>query len=708
MGILIVASKANSALLLPTLLAAAYLTLIGPEQIAVKYEDVESLGTDDEKLVFITNDGDRLLDDAVIRYFLGRNELLAGGKNDLVSEWLGRCEALAAVDFKSLDKPIRELEAHLTLRSYIVGYTLTLADIAVWGVLCGNRVVFTLRRNSININRWFDFIESSNPWISEVVVSLLNTAKQRKAAGSAAGGSYNIGLKNAENGVVTRFPPEPSGYLHIGHAKAALLNDYFAHEYTTSRGALLCRFDDTNPSKESEEFQDSILHDLSLLGVFPDRISYSSDYFQQMYEACVKLIKDRKAYADDTIKEIMQDQRMDGTPSARRDISVEESLARFEDMKTGSEEGLKWCIRAKISVDDPNKALRDPVIYRCNPQPHHRTGTTWKIYPSYDLCAPFLDSFEMVTHALRTNEYRDRNAQYHWMQEAMGLRKVEIWDFSRLNFVKTVLSKRKLTMIVEKGIVWGWDDPRMPTIRGIRRRGMTIPALREFILKQGPSQNIVNLDWTKFWATNKKYIDPVAPRHTAIPKQDAVVAHVTGIEATSSVDKPKHAKNPDVGLKKVFYSKEILFDQADAQLLRLNEEVTLMNWGNAVVINISKDNNTGKVLSLNLELHLENDVKKTEKKVTWLAKDPPENMIPVELVSFDYLITKDKIEKDDDIDQYLNYASEFRTEAWADYNLAAVAEDDIIQFDRVGFFRVDRAYKDGEPAILFNIPTGKA
>lgn len=314
-----------------------------------------------------------------------------------------------------------ELESHLTLRSYIAGYSLTLADIAAWGTLRGNKVATNLRRNYINISRWFEFIEISNPWISIVVADLSNCARQRKAAASAAGANYNIGLKNTANGIVTRFPPEPSGYLHIGHAKAALLNDYFAHEYLgpESPGVLICRFDDTNPSKESAEFQASILQDLALLGIRPDRISYSSDYFQQMYEGCVKLVQQGKAYADNTPKDVMSDQRGKGIPSAYRDMSVDESIAQLEKMKAGS--GLEWCIRAKISVDDPVKCLRDPVIYRCNLQPHHRTGTSWRVYPTYDFCTPFLDSLEGVTHALRTNEYRDRNLQYAWIQEALGV-----------------------------------------------------------------------------------------------------------------------------------------------------------------------------------------------------------------------------------------------------------------------------------------------
>jgi glutamyl-tRNA synthetase len=374
-----------------------------------------------------------------------------------IHEWLGRSADLTVTDFKSLEMPMKELESHLTLRSYIVGHSLTTADVGVWGALRGNKVFHGVRGKYVNVSRWFEFIQDSNPWITPAVEGLYATVRQRRTAASAAGGNYNIGLKNTENGIVTRFPPEPSGYLHIGHAKAALLNDYFAHEYAGANGSgvLICRFDDTNPSKESQEFQDSILQDLALLGVTPDRLSYSSDYFQQMYEGCLRLILEGKAYADDTNKEVMRDQRKDGIASVRRGLSVEDSLARFEDMKTGSEEGLRWCIRAKISVDDTNKALRDPVIYRCNLHPHHRTGVAWKIYPTYDFCAPFLDSFENVTHALRTNEYRDRNAQYYWVQDALGFQRVEIWDFSRLNFIKTVLSKRKLTQLVEQGVVWG-------------------------------------------------------------------------------------------------------------------------------------------------------------------------------------------------------------------------------------------------------------
>jgi glutamyl-tRNA synthetase len=501
----------------------------------------------------------------------------------------------------------------------------------------------------------------------------------------------------------------PSGYLHIGHAKAALLNDYFAHE--AYRGKMICRFDDTNPTKENSEFEDAIMRDLELMGIKPDVTSHSSDYFQTMYDYCVTMIREGKAYADDTEQEIMREERMNGIASRRRDMSVEENLARFAEMKAATEEGLRWCIRAKIDpVDNPNKAMRDPVIYRCNLTPHHITGTTWKIYPTYDFCVPILDSIEGVTHALRTIEYKDRNPQYDWIQDALHLRKVHIWDFSRMNFVRTLLSKRKLTKFVNDGVVWGWDDPRFPTIRGIRRRGMTIPALREFILKQGPSRNIVNLDWTIFWATNKKYIDPVSPRHTVVIKEHAVPCNIRGARAAAHVEeKPRHNKNPGLGAKRVVYSPKVLIDQEDAQSFARDEEITLMNWGNAIVRSITHSLDPlalGKITSIDLDLNLAGDVKSTSKKITWLSTEGQE-LIPVEMVDFDFLITKEKIEDGDNVDDFINPHTEFRTEGLADCNVAGLEEDDIIQFERKGYFRVDRAFEHGKPAILFAIPTGK-
>jgi len=446
------------------------------------------------------------------------------------------------------------------------------------------------------------------------------------------------------------------------------------------------------------------------MGVKPDKTSHTSDFFEVLYQYAIRTIKEGHAYADDTDQLTMRDERMNGIASKNRDRSVEENLAAFEEMKKGTEAGRKWCIRAKMSVDNPNKAMRDPVIYRCpNPDedgneiPHHRTGFTWKMYPSYDFACPIVDSLEGVTHALRTTEYTDRNPQYQWFLDTLKLRHVYMWDFARMDFIRTFLSKRKLTKLVDAGKVWGWDDPRMPTIRGVRRRGVTIPALRDFILKQGPSRNIVVMDWTNFWASNKKEIDPVAPRHTAVEVKDAVKATVTnGPETAYTEDKPKHGKNPAVGLKKVAYSKSLILDQVDAKSFKEGEEITIMNWGNAFVRKIV---GSDLITELELELHLEGDVKKTDKKVTWLSTS--QDLIPAEVWEFDYLITKDKLEKEDNWEDFLNPESATKTDVLCDSNVVELKENDIIQLERKGYFRVDAAAKDGKPAVLFGIPTGK-
>ncbi|KAL8866208.1 MAG: hypothetical protein Q9174_006436, partial [Haloplaca sp. 1 TL-2023] len=680
MASLTIASKANQAVTLPPLLLASYANESNPNaKVNIAFEDVEKLQQEDAPFALTkanAGSSDPIIKD-LTQVLMHTFKALKGKDDDLIKEWARRADSLAPTDFKSVEGPLLELDSHLTLRSYVVGYALTPADLVIWGAIRGNKVAYAAIKKGamVNVTRWFKFIEETNLWIAPAVQSLNAHAQERKVAKSKEGANYDISLPDTDKGVVTRFPPEPSGYLHIGHAKAALLNDYFAHEMY--KGTLICRFDDTNPSKEKEEFQDAIVEDLALMGIKPDKTSYTSNYFQELYDQCVKLLKDGKAYADDTERETMQHERMHGIQSKRRDASIAENLSRFEEMKKGNEEGVRWCVRAKMSVDNPNKAMRDPVVYRCNPEPHHRTGDKWKIYPTYDFACPIVDSMEGITHALRTMEYRDRNPQYQWMLDSLNLRKVHIWDFARMNFIRTLLSKRKLTKFVESGIVWGWDDPRFPTIRGIRRRGMTIDALREFILKQGPSRNIVNLDWTLFWATNKKYIDPVAPRHTAIAKDHAVTATVKGARvAPFTEDKPKHGKNPELGTKKVAYSSEILIDQADAQAFAEDEEITLMNWGNAIVRSITHSLNPlqrSTVTALELELHLQGDVKKTKQKVTWLAMQGQE-LIPVDLVDFDFLITKDKLEEEDNVDDFLTPKTEFRTEAVADGNVAELKE----------------------------------
>ncbi|CAG7920730.1 unnamed protein product [Penicillium olsonii] len=614
--------------------------------IDVVFEDTTVLTGAENSTIRFQGDGKSVTGAvAIIQELCAYFPFLAGKDSKVEKLWISHRESFETLDFKTLDPILQRLNTHLILRSFITA-------------------VAALKKGTlVNLNRWYKFIEELCPWAILAVESLNATAREKKLAKAKDGANYDIALKNTENGVATRFPPEPSGYLHIGHAKAALL-----------------------------EFQDAILEDLALMaGIHPDKVSYTSDYFNQLHDYCVKIIQSGNAYADDTDKVTMKDQRWDGLPSQRRDLSPDESLAHFAEMKKGTPEGLRWCIRAKISVDDTNKAMRDPVIYRCNPAHHHRTGDSWVIYPTYDFACPIVDSIEGVTHALRTIEYRDRNPQYQWMLDTLGLRTVQVWDFARMNFIRTLLSKRKLTKLVESGVVWGWDDPRFPT----------------FILKQGPSKNVTLFDWALIWATNKKHIDPIASRYTAIETEDRVEATVTGGPVTPCTEKrQKHAKNTALCEKDVALSSSVILEQVDAQSFQENEEITLMNWGNVIVRKIATNISTGKVTHLDLELHLAGDVKKTNKKVTWLSAEG-QNLVPTELVDFDYLLKKDSLNKEDILEEFLNFNTEFRVDALAESSVSNVQVGDIIQFDRKGFYRVDQAPAAGVPGIFFNIPTGK-
>ncbi|KAL5519726.1 hypothetical protein ACEPAG_1386 [Sanghuangporus baumii] len=615
-------------------------------------------------------------------------------------------------DFNTLVAALDTLDDRLALRTFLDGNELTVADWLVWGAIKGSLKPLGIMKGGKHphLLRWFTYIETLPT--TQAALSELAEAKSRgaKAEKGKAASSFALGLENAEMGkVVTRFPPEPSGYLHIGHLKAAILNQYFAEMY---KGRLIIRFDDTNPSKEKEEFEDAILDDLAELNIHGDVITHTSDYFDQLYDYAVQMIKGGNAYVDDTEREIMKHERMHGIKSRNRDLSIEENLKRFQWMKEGSEEGVRNCLRAKISWTNPNKAMRDPVIYRCNPESHHRTGDKWKMYPTYDFACPIIDSYEGVTHALRTNEYRDRNVQYQWVLDALKLRKVYIWDFSRINFVYTFLSKRKLRDCLAAGLAHGWDDPRFPTFRGMRRRGMTCEALRQFMLAQGPSQNQVLLEWDSIWTINKKIIDPIAPRFCAIATEKMVEVTVKGGPGQPEVKElPKHKKNPDVGTKKTVYSNTILLEQEDAKTFAEGEEITLMDWGNAIVRSISRSTAVD-VTHIDLDLNLAGDFKSTEKKITWLSKPTPSTpLVPVTLLDYDYMVTKRKLEKEENIADVGNPNTEFRVEAVADANVLSLNVRDIIQFERKGYFILDKIIKEEgrEKRLEFiQIPDGRA
>ncbi|KAG0592616.1 hypothetical protein KC19_1G267300 [Ceratodon purpureus] len=614
------------------------------------------------------------------------------------------------------------VNGYLALRTFLVGDDLSIADITVIAHLARVGARWESLRKSTkypNLARWYNCILAQYPAVADVLPrrggGKPGAETEKGLSKSSAGdvlaeakekvdGSFEVDLPGAEMGkVCTRFPPEPSGYLHIGHAKAALLNQFFAQKY---KGRLIIRFDDTNPSKEKDEFVESILHDLETLGVKGDVITYTSDYFPELMTMCEKLIKEGKAYADDTEREQMQSERKDMLESKCRNQTVEANLKMWQEMVAGSEKGVKCCIRAKMDMTNANATLRDPVYYRCNPTPHHRVGSKYKVYPTYDFACPYVDSIEGVTHALRSSEYHDRNDQYYRVLEDMQLRRVHVWDFSRLNFVYTLLSKRKLQWFVDNGRVEGWNDPRFPTVQGIIRRGLTIEALKQFILSQGASKNLNLMEWDKLWTINKKIIDPVCPRHTAVISEGKVLLDLSnGPETPFTRVILRHKKYEEAGKKATAFTKRIWLDLADATTVSEGEEVTLMDWGNAFIRKIERDQN-GNVTGLKGELHLEGSVKVTKLKLTWLPETS--ELVPLTLVDLDHLITKKKLEETDEFINVLNPITRVETSAVGDSNMRNLQRGEIIQLERKGYYICDVPYlRSARPVVLIAIPDGR-
>lgn len=508
-------------------------------------------------------------------------------------------------------------------------------------------------------------------------------------------------LKDAVKGqVVVRFPPEASGFLHIGHAKAALLNYHYKTMY---EGVFIMRFDDTNPEKEKEDYEEAIMQDVRSLGIQWDRFSYTSDYFDLLQEKCLELIKKGKAYADDTPAEEMRLQREKREPSGCRDQSVEENLRKWNEMMLGSEEGQKCCIRAKMDYSSKNGCLRDPVMYRCKNEPHPRHGTKYKVYPTYDFACPVVDSIEGVTHSLRTSEYVDRDPQFAWFCEALGLRTPLIAAYSRLNMMNTILSKRKLTWLVDEKIVDGWDDPRMPTVQGILRRGLTVEGLKRFIIAQGSSKHIVYMEWDKIWAFNKKYLDPIVPRFTAIEQKDAVPVDIDGYNGQLTIEIAVHPKDPSMGARKVNVAKTLYIEQVDGAQLKVGDVATFLSLGNVKVTKVEKNENQ-IVTSVRVTLDLDNkDFKKTL-KVSWLNKD---SVYQAKLIYYDHIITKSVLDKEEDFKTYVNRNSKVEVMAFIEPDCRDLKSRTIVQFTRKGNFICDKHYDQASNMLVFNyIPDG--
>lgn len=603
------------------------------------------------------------------------------------------------------------LSQSLNDQTYLVEESLTMADLCVFAAAgfptqAGDIADFikSVPEEAVAFIRWVKML-ARHPALQEATQLCIGIVNNEEAVFDESNvleplfPGMNV-LEGATPGrVMTRFPPEPSGYLHIGHAKAVLLNDYYARRY---KGRLLLRFDDTNPSKEKEEFQEAIVKDLATLGVKPDVVSYTSDYFDLIAGYAMHLIENGQAYMDDTPQELMKVERGDRQESKHRNQTPQQAMEYFKLMYSGSNEGSAWCLRAKIDMKSDNGTMRDPVIYRQNLTPHHRTGTAFKAYPTYDLACPIVDSIEGVTHALRTTEYNDRDEQYQWILKALGLRRVRIHGFARINFVNTVLSKRKLTWFVENGYVTGWDDARFPTFRGVIRRGINVTALRNFIYSQGASRRVTYMDWTVFWSENKKEIDKSAKRFMAIDKKDHVRLRISNTPSENDhayIKTSFHPKDPSIGSRVVRVSNEVLLETLDVEGIAVGEEIVLLRWG---IIKITKVDG-----GLEGEFVPNGDFKAAKRKLSWLASVA--DNIDVVLTEFDNLVLKDKLDEEDNFEDHINPNTLATTDVIGDAGLKSLQENDIIQLERRGYYRVDRPWLNAtKPLILYTIPDGKA
>ena len=647
-----------------------------------------------------------------------------------VNEWIEyvtKCQGASSVTsnaagvnelIQSID---RALEANSSM--YLTGPKITLADMAAFGALHADNIkahpsAVDASSFPAGVQRWFKLIDSNPATLRarHLLCAVDGTTEfpAKEVLDPLVSGCHMLeGAVPFE--VTTRFPPEPSGYLHIGHAKAVLLNDYYARRY---KGKLIVRFDDTNPSKEKEEFQQSIIEDLKLLGVFPDIVTYTSDYFEQLKVYALWLIDEGLAFMDDTPQEEMQKERLALQESKRRNLTPEENRKFFDLMASGDAEGAKWCLRAKIDMKSVNGTMRDPVIYRQNLTPHHRAGTSYKAYPTYDLACPIVDSVEGVTHALRTSEYLDRDEQYAWFQNVLKLRRVRIHSFARMNFMYTELSKRKLTWFVDNGHVTGWDDPRFPTVRGVVRRGVNVSALRDYILGQGASKRMTLMEWGKFWAVNKKSIDDNAKRFMAISKEGKVAIKVVNAADAGKNEFIKalnHPKFPELGQRLLKVSSSILVESSDMENVQVGEEIVLMRWG---VVKITKVDG-----GFEGEFVPDGDFKDAKKrKITWLSAS--DQNIEVKLYEFDNLINKAKLEENENFKDFLNTNNLASTVVHGDPGMKSLKQDQVIQIERRGLFRVDKVYgrignakrsAEGKEKlgggdgglVLFMIPDGK-
>ncbi len=515
--------------------------------------------------------------------------------------------------------------------------------------------------------------------------------------------------------VQTRFPPEPNGHLHIGHAKAICIDFGLADEFG---GHTNLRFDDTNPEKEETEYVESIKADVNWLGFQWDGLFYASDYFDQLYEWAVKLIKDGKAYVDDlTADEIRQHRGTltePGKNSPYRSRAVEENLNLFERMRAGEFADGSRTLRAKIDMGSPNLNMRDPVMYRILHAEHHRTGNKWCIYPMYDFAHGQSDSIERVTHSLCTLEFQDHRPLYNWFIEQLGIFPSRQIEFDRLNLTYTLLSKRKLLQLVQEGRVNGWDDPRMPTLGGIRRRGYTPEAVRNFCGAIGVSKTNGSIELAMLEHFVREDLNKRAPRVMAVLHPLKVVIDnypESQVEEMDAVNNPEEAS---AGSRKVPFARALYIEQDDFReeppkgYFRLSpgREVRL-RYGYLVTCTGVVKNENGEVVEVHCTYDPATrggntpDGRKVKSTIHWVSAA---NALDAEVRIYENLFTKEnpnEVEDGQDFTANLNPKSlEVISNAKVEPSLAGAAAGSRYQFERLGYFCVD---PDSKPdKLIFN------
>lgn len=518
--------------------------------------------------------------------------------------------------------------------------------------------------------------------------------------------------------VHTRFPPEPNGYLHIGHAKSICLNYGLA---VSNNGKFNLRFDDTNPSKEEVEYVDSIITDVKWLGAdWEDRMYYASDYFDIFYESAVKLIKMGKAYVcelcADEIREYRGTLTEPGKNSPYRERPIEENLELFTKMKNGEfKEGAK-VLRAKIDMESPNLNMRDPVVYRIMNVEHHRTGDKWCIYPMYDFAHPLSDSIEGITHSVCTLEFEDHRPLYNWFLETLDMEcKSTQIEFARLNLTHTVMSKRKLLRLVNEGFVEGWDDPRMPTISGLRRRGYTPAAIREFCSRIGVAKNYSMVDIALLEYCIREELNAKAKRVMAVINPLKVVIDNYPEDMVEEFEVTNNPENPEEGKRKVPFSKVLYIEQDDfcedppKKYFRLapGKEVRLIGAYFITCTNVVKDEKTGEILEVHCTYDPESrggnspDGRKVRGTIHWVSE---KHAVDAEVRLYDHLFSDSNPEANEDVDfvELINPDSvKVLKSCKLEPGLKSAKPGDMFQFMRLGYFCVD-SVDSTEDALVFN------